>query len=143
MDWWLWIVAGLALLVVEITTPGGFIFLFFGIAAMCVGVLTRITEVDYLWQQALIFGALAVLSMLLFRRRLVARLATKGAGHVVDGMVGDTAVATEPLAVGATGKAEYRGTVWSAHNAGPVPIAVGQRCRVVRVAGLTLWLESH
>jgi membrane protein implicated in regulation of membrane protease activity len=37
MDWWIWVVLGLVLLIGEIVTPGGFYLLFFGIGAVVVG----------------------------------------------------------------------------------------------------------
>ena len=39
MEWWMWIVLGLALLMLEMATPGGFYFIFFGASALLVGVL--------------------------------------------------------------------------------------------------------
>ena len=39
MDWWLWILLGLLLFLAELTTPGGFYILFFGIGAVIVGIL--------------------------------------------------------------------------------------------------------
>ena len=39
MDWWIWILFGLLLLLVELVTPGGFYILFFGIGAVIVGIL--------------------------------------------------------------------------------------------------------
>ena len=39
MDWWIWILLGLLLCVAELTTPGGFYILFFGIGAVIVGIL--------------------------------------------------------------------------------------------------------
>jgi len=41
MAWWLWLLVGLALLGIEMITPGGFFTIFFGVAALIVGVLTR------------------------------------------------------------------------------------------------------
>jgi inner membrane protein len=34
MEWWIWLVGGMLLLLVEIVTPGGFYFLFFGVGAL-------------------------------------------------------------------------------------------------------------
>jgi inner membrane protein len=39
MEWWIWIVLGLVLLLGEVVTPGGFYILFFGIGAIFVGIL--------------------------------------------------------------------------------------------------------
>ena len=39
MIWWYWMVLGLGLLGAEMTTPGGFYILFFGLSALLVGTL--------------------------------------------------------------------------------------------------------
>jgi membrane protein implicated in regulation of membrane protease activity len=49
----------------------------------------------------------------------------------------------EDLAPGAIGKAELRGTVWTARNADSRPLAKGERSRVLRVDGLMLLLRGE
>ena len=39
MAWWFWIVGGVLLCLAEMATPGAFYLLFFGVAALVVGVL--------------------------------------------------------------------------------------------------------
>jgi membrane protein implicated in regulation of membrane protease activity len=39
MDWWLWLVAGFVLLVLELVTPSGFFIMFFGVGALVAGAL--------------------------------------------------------------------------------------------------------
>ena len=141
MDWWIWVVAGLACFIIELTLAGTFVFVFLGMAALVVGGLTGLGGTFDLWKQALAFALLAGLAVALFRPRLLKRLSPRK--HPIDSVVGELALATEPIAVGAAGKAEYRGTVWQAHNMGPSPIAVGDRCRIARVDGLTLWLQDQ
>jgi membrane protein implicated in regulation of membrane protease activity len=60
---------------------------------------------------------------------------------VVDALEGETAIVLDDLAPGAVGKAELRGTSWTAQNAGAAALSRGQRCRVVRVEGLTLFIR--
>jgi len=57
--------------------------------------------------------------------------------------VGETAVPMEDIAAGEIGRAELRGTVWSARNASAEPLVRGRRCRVVRVDGLLIHLEPE
>ena len=59
----------------------------------------------------------------------------------MDSLVGEEVVLLDDLAPGATGRAELRGSPWSARAASNAPLRAGQRCRVVRVEGLTLWLR--
>jgi membrane protein implicated in regulation of membrane protease activity len=144
MEWWAWILFGFALLAAELLTPGGFFVLFFGLAALVVGVLVAIGVTGTAWTEWLLFSVIAVASLLAFRRRLVEALKTPSPSGVrLDSVVGDVVVLSEDLAVGKVGKAELRGTVWSVRTAGPRAFARGDRCRVERVDGLTLWVREE
>lgn len=144
MIWWYWMVLGLALLAAEMTMPGGFYILFFGLSALVVGTLAGLEVVNADWLQWLLFSLIAVGSLLLFRSPLLARLNEGRKGQPdVDSMVNEVAVALEPLAVGATGKAELRGTTWTAKNVGTASLAKGQRGKVARVEGLTIWIVAE
>jgi membrane protein implicated in regulation of membrane protease activity len=52
--------------------------------------------------------------------------------------VGETCIASGGIGPGEHGRAELRGTTWSARNVAEAPLAGGQRCRVVAVQGLML-----
>ena len=144
MVWWYWIVFGLALLAAEMTTPGGFYILFFGLSALLVGTMAGLGIVDLDWLQWLLFSVIAIGSLLVFRGPLMARMSR---GHQaqanVDSMVGEVAIPLEPLASGATGKAELRGTTWTAKNVGPTDLRKDQRGKVKNVDGLTLWITGE
>jgi hypothetical protein len=122
--------------------PGGFYLLFFGIAALLVGALAGFDVVTADWMQWLLFSAIAVVSMLLFRGPLL-RMSQEHKTHPVDSLVGETAVLAEDLPAGETGKAELRGSTWSAKNAGAASLRKGQRATVAKVDGLTLWLKPE
>ena len=61
----------------------------------------------------------------------------------VDSMVGETATVLEPLAPQAMGKVTLRGTTWSARNAGTQSLEKNALAKIVRVDGLTLWIEAE
>ncbi|MCC2642567.1 MAG: uncharacterized protein K0S45_2980 [Nitrospira sp.] len=144
MAWWIWAFLGLILLGIEITTPGGFYILFFGLSALVVAALVGTGMVDAEWFQWLLFSALSIASLLIFRGPLLRMIRSRDvAGPAIDTMIGEIALPLEDLAPGGTGKAECRGTVWTAHNAGTVGIAKGQRSLVERVDGLALWLKPE
>jgi membrane protein implicated in regulation of membrane protease activity len=144
MIWWLWIFLGLILLGVELMTPGGFYILFFGLAALAVGALVGFQFVHAQWVQWLLFSLLSVTSLLLFRNPLRRLTEIKASNEdVADGVIGETALLHENLAPGALGKAELRGTIWNARNAGVSPLSSGQRGRVTKVDGLTLWIKAE
>jgi len=144
MVWWYWMVLGLALLGAEMATPGGFYILFFGLSALFVGTLAGLGIVDADWFQWLLFSVIAVSALLAFRGPLLARLGDDRPGQPnIDSMVGEIAMPLDALAAGAAGKAELRGTTWTAKNVGATNFSKGQRGRVTNVEGLTLWIVAE
>jgi membrane protein implicated in regulation of membrane protease activity len=142
MGWWLWVLVGFGLLVVETLTPGGFFFVFFGIAALVVGVLAALGASGPDWMEWLLFTVFSVAGISFFRRPLMRRF-NLDQGKQVDNLVGETAIPLEEIPPGGVGKAEMRGSAWSARNAGAVKLSPGQRCRVERIEGLSLWLRPE
>jgi membrane protein implicated in regulation of membrane protease activity len=137
MTWWLWVALGLVLGAIELATPGGFVVIFFSVAALAVG-LGELAGLGLpAWGQWLAFPILAIAALRLFRRPLLARLQTGSAGDV-DPIVSEVAVPVAVIEPGQHGRAELRGTTWSARNVGGTVISAGQRCRVVAVNGLRL-----
>lgn len=143
MVYWAWLLLGLALLAIELATPGAFFAAFFAISALLLGLLVALGWAGPPWMQWLLFSALSVVALALLRKPLQARLGVKARALPVDSIAGETALALEDIRVGAIGKAELRGTAWSARNAGAVPIVKGQRLRVDRVEGLMLHVHTE
>ncbi len=142
MEWWIWILLGLLLLLAELLTPGGFYIIFFGIGAVVVGVLAGFNAAGPLWFQFILFSILSVLTLWLFREKLL-QLTQGERRENVDSLVGETAVATEEIHLNDVGKAELRGTSWNARNVGDKPLTRGQRCIVERVEGLTIFVRAE
>ena len=142
MEWWIWILLGLLLLLAELLTPGGFYIIFFGIGAVIVGVLAGFNAAGPLWFQFILFSILSVLTLWLFREKLL-QLTQGERRENVDSLVGETAVATEEIHLNDVGKAELRGTSWNARNVGDKPLTRGQRCIVERVEGLTIFVRAE
>lgn len=140
MQGWLWIVAALVLFALEALTPGGFFLVFFAAGALLVGALATVGVVESLSEQILVFSASSVVLLLAFRSRLVAWM--RPGTHQVDSVVGESGVLLDDLAPGAVAKVEVRGSAWNARTHG-TPLLRGQRCRVARVDGLTLWVEAE
>ena len=137
MTWWLWVALGLVLGAIELATPGGFVVIFFSVAALAVGLGELLGLGLPAWGQWVAFPILAVVALRLFRRPLLARLQTGTAGDV-DPIVSEVAVPVAVIEPGQHGRAELRGATWSARNVGDTVINAGQRCRVVAVNGLQL-----
>jgi len=138
----MWVLLGFALMLGEVVTPGGFFFLFFGVGGLVVGLLVWAGLGGPPWLQWLLFTAVSVGCLIPLRTRLLRRAQGDG-GRPVDSIVGETAIAAEDLAPGQVGRAELRGTTWSARNGSTRAIPRGGRSRVVRVDGLMLWIEPE
>ena len=143
MAWWTWILLGFALALLELATPGGFYFIFFGISALIVGVLSGMGVTNAEWFQWFLFSIFAVGATAIFRPVLLRRFGPSAAGPPVDSLIGETATAMEKILPSGIGKVELRGSAWSAFNTGQEGLSRGQRCRVERVDGLTLYVRQN
>lgn len=142
LEWWTWILLGILLLLAEVVTPGGFYIIFFGVGALIVGVLAGFDAAGPLWFQFILFSLISILALWLFREKLL-RLTQKTPAQNIDTLVGEIGVAAEDIAINSIGKAELRGTSWTARNVGDRPLGRGQRCTVERVEGLTLFVRAE
>ena len=139
MTWWIWIIFGLLLLAAEVVVPGGIIMLFFGAAALVVGLLVGLGLGGPIWLQWALFSVVSVVSLLALRGPILRRMSSSPEqGDSIDSLVGKTAVVAERIAPGALGKAELRGTSWTAKNVSEQPLKAGQTCIVEQVDGLQL-----
>lgn len=143
MLWWHWAVLGFSLAAFEILTPGGFIIVFFGLAGLVVALLVAAGLAEPLWLQFLWFSVVSVVCLALFRHPLMRWMRQRSADPPVDRLEGDLAIPTADIAPGAVGKAEMRGTSWTARNDSTEALAAGRRCRVTRVDGLVLFIQPE
>ena len=143
MTWWMWMVLGVVLAAIELATPGGFFVIFFGVGAVVVGLLALAGVARSDWIQWLLFPVIALVALRLFRQPLLARIRKHEGPDEVDSLLKETCTALSDTPAGQYGRAELRGTAWDARNVDAVPIAAGQRCRVVAVQGLTLDIRAE
>ena len=140
--WWFWVLLGLGLLFLELITPTGFYLLFFGVAAVLVGLLAAVGLDGPAWLQWLLFSLLSIGSLLLLRGRLQERMRSVAPTQPDNDLVGGTAESLENIAVDGYGQVELRGTSWRAKNVGSEPIAQAESCQVDRVEGVVLWVRK-
>jgi inner membrane protein len=144
MSWWVWVLLGFALLGCEVLTPSGFFFLFFGLGAVIVGALVWLGLAEPAWLQWLLFSLVSLACLTPLRGRLLRWIGSgEDAAARVDTLVGQIAVLLDDVPPGELGKAELRGTAWNARNADQRALRRGQRGKVTRVDGLTLWLQAE
>jgi membrane protein implicated in regulation of membrane protease activity len=140
MSWWLWVLFGIGLLVVEMATPGGLFALFFGVGALVTALVAAVGVGEiYQW---IAFTIVSVVLLATLRRTLQDRLVARQVPPV-DRIVGEEATLLDDLPVGGEVKAELRGVPWSARAVSGLALRKGQRCRVERVEGLTLWVRGE
>jgi membrane protein implicated in regulation of membrane protease activity len=143
MTWWHWLAIGLILIALEMAASGGFYVIFFGIAALAIGGLHLVDLAGPVWLQLLLFSAFSIIALLVFRNPVLRMLGLEGPGVDVDSLLDEIAVPTGDIPPGEVGKAELRGTVWSARNTSGAPLKRGQRCKVVKVDRLMIFLEPE
>lgn len=141
--WWHWIVIGLLLVLGEMASAGGFYIIFFGVAALVVGILAAFGLAGPAWVQLLLFSILSISSLAIFRSRLLHWMQLDPQRPAVDPLIGEIGITQEDIVAGGVGRLELRGTAWSARNATSAALPRGLRCRVVRVEGLMLHVEPE
>ncbi len=140
MPWWIWVLVAIFLLTLEFfatTLHSGF----FAAGALLVAALVASGIGGPLWAQLLTFTAFS-LATLFFIRPYVVRKLRLNETKVVDTMVGEQATALEDMPAAAYGRAEMRGSTWSAQNIGATNLTRGQRCTVERTEGLMLYVRA-
>ena len=140
MSWWLWILIGVALLAVEFASSTMHLGLF-AVGAFVVAILKAVGVDMPLWGQLVTF-TVATLLTFLFIRPIVVRKLRLHETKTVDSLIGEQAVALDEIGPAALGKAEMRGTTWSARNVGETVLLRGQRCVVAAVEGLVIHVRA-
>ena len=145
--WKLWLVAGIAFMLMEGITPIMFAFFFAGLGALATALICYFhsTTAASLTQQLLVFSAMSLLSLLFIRPRTLRFIHRNGIR--LDGpdvLIGKQAKALTNLQRNGieTGKVQFEGTEWSAFPIEDSPdIPSGSVVEVARVEGLTLYVK--
>lgn len=140
MNWWIWTLIGFFFLALEFVTTTMH-SAFFAAGAFLVAILVGVHLDLPLWAQLLIFTLFSLITLLILRPLIVAKLNLSKTKYV-DTMVGEQAIAIDDMPVAGFGKAEMRGSTWSARNVGETALTRGQRCVVEKIEGLVLHLKA-
>lgn len=139
LQWWHWLIAAAVLIALE-TALTGAIAIWWGIAALIVGLLMLVVPLPWPLQLGL-FGGLGLAALMLWRRMRKpespvssqAPLNQRGVHYV-----GQTFTLIEPIR-GGSGKVQVGDTVWLVHGA---EAPVGALVRVTGVDGAILRVET-
>jgi membrane protein implicated in regulation of membrane protease activity len=140
MVWWVWVLAGFLLLTIEFFATTAHVG-FFALGAFIVAALVGAGVPMPLSAQLLTFAITSVV-LLVFVRPVIIRKLGMNKTPIVDTLVGEQAVALVEIAAGGEGRAELRGSTWTARNVGETPLIKGQRCVVEQVSGLTIHVRA-
>ena len=140
MSWWVWVLIGFFLLAAEFVSATMHVG-FFAVGAFVVAALVGMGVEMPLWGEILTFTVASLVAFFFIRPPLMRRLKLNET-RVVDSLVGENALALEDMDVGGNGRAEMRGTTWSARNVGETPLLRGQRCTVAGVDGLSIHVRA-
>lgn len=142
MPWWGWMIIGAMLFGSELLiVDAGFYLVFIGIAAALIGLVELAGAGLEPWLQWVLFSVLALVSMVLFRQKLYAKLRGSGVGYEV-GPAGEIVTVEQTLQPGESGRLAYRGTEWTVVNASNEVLEHGQHVQISSVQGLTLKLDK-
>ncbi len=142
MTWWIWVIAGVLLLVAELTyISAEFYLLFVGIAAAITGVWVALTPAWPIWSPWVIFILLTLAGVKFFRRSLAERFRVRGLPPPGLSAIGQSIHVTEGLAPLGEGRAEFRGASWGIRNRTETAIPAGTLVPIVAIDGLTLIVE--
>jgi len=138
LGFWNWFILGLLLFILETIVPGVH-FLWFGLAAVVVGVLTAATDVAWQWQ-LIAFGVISVLTVFWVRRFYRAEVLQSDQPDLnvrANQYVGRSLVVEQAIQNG-RGKVRVGDTLWTAE--GPDSPA-GARVTVKEAKGTVLVVE--
>lgn len=138
MSFTFWLSVAVALLIVEIVALS-FFFVFFAAAGFVVAALAYAGLVDDFTAQLIIFGIVAIGSLLLMRGKLQASL---GAGGLLPNDPTQRITLSQDIPPHSEAQIEYQGSVWIAKNEGAQPMAKGDRVVVIRTDGVKLILDK-
>jgi len=141
--WWHWIVGGIALIVLELAIPSFFV-IWFGLAALLVGLLTLIAPGTPLAAQLFLWAAAsAALTLLWFR--VFRRINDKTRhGTAAGDVIGEVGLLVQAVAPFARGKVRFQRPILGADEwpcAADSEIAAGARVKIVSVEGSFVKVE--
>ncbi len=125
----------------EMIIEPGFYLFFLGLAAISLGLVGLGPVPIPIWGQWLLFSALSVAFLVLFRERLYTK--PLRSTHIREGVIGELAVAKEAIAPGQLGRVELRGSNWTAKNTGNELLRPKRRARVESMSGLTMLVRPE
>lgn len=138
MTWWGWMILGVFMLGAELLgVDAAFYLVFLGVAALITGFIDLSGAGLEPWVEWLIFSALSLITMVVFRRRLYARFRGVAADYP-EGRTADFITLEATLQPGESSRQQFHGSEWTVHNQGSQTLEKGHRVKIARAESLTL-----
>lgn len=137
IEWWYWIVAGVALLLCELAIPV-FVLVWFGLSAVLLGILLAILPSISLAAQLSLWLAFSIALVVLWFRVFKPGQHKTRVGMADGNLVGEVGLLTHPVAPFQKGEVRFQkpllgSEIWTCIS--DEEIAVGTRVRIVQVDG--------
>jgi membrane protein implicated in regulation of membrane protease activity len=141
---YLWLLAGVLLIGLELLTPG-FVVVFFGIGALITGILSLLIPgmPGAFLAQFLTWGATSLLSLIALRRFFTRTFRGKEIaddGH--DEFVGQTVEVIEAITHNKAGRVRFQGTTWKAVTYDS-DLAAGDSAEIMKKDNITLIVSKQ
>jgi membrane protein implicated in regulation of membrane protease activity len=136
--WWHWVALGLGLIALEMLVST-FFLLWFGLGAFITGLATLLAPLSFTAQ--LLIWTLASAAMVAVWMKFFKSPVHTHAGQAKEGVLGITGLVTRPTTETSEGEILFQRPVLGADRwpvISDIPIAAGERARVVDVLGQTL-----
>ena len=137
-----WLYAGIALIVLEVMTPG-LVSIFFGLAALVLALITWLVPGIPQLAQWLMFSVFSILFIALLRKSL--KKTFSGTSEVTedlfDAFSGKRAMVVEVISPSKPGRVEFNGSNWTAEA--EEVLDVGMLVRIKSKKNLTLYVEKN
>ncbi|MCX7881926.1 MAG: NfeD family protein [Brevinematales bacterium] len=140
MNWYVWVILGVLLLILEIFTAGFFVALI-GVSALIMAVVSIFLPV--LWAQLLIFTIVSVGIVWLFLPVIRRSLEHNAIPTNQEAMIGKTVIVTEEInnSLG-KGYVKYYGDFFPARSLDGKVIPVGREVVIRRIEGIRVFVEE-
>ena len=144
VDWWYWVVAGVALLLCELAIPL-FVMVWFGLSAIAVGILLALLPSVGLTAQLSLWLILSIVLVVCWFRVFKPNQHKTRAGMADNNVVGEVGLLTRPVAPFQKGEVRFQkpllgSEVWACIS--EQEIAAGERVRIVQVEGTLLTISK-
>jgi len=135
----LWLILGVVLIIVELVSQS-FTILFFGIAALLVGLLKMVSGFQNLTAELITFAILGLAGIILLRKKMVGVFS---GGTNMKSDENKTLILSTDIPANSETTINYQGTSWTAVNSTSEKLNSGTKVIIVRTEGIKLIVEPQ